>query len=62
MMIVNLKDIPRDERHLLFCSRAARLPRPTRPRPPLTHVAAINRSLQVHGDGVSRTWPIDSAA
>ena len=62
MMIVSLKDVPRYERHLLFCTALAPTYRRPRQRRSLTHVAAINRSLRIHGDGVSRTWPAAWAA
>lgn len=62
MMFVPLKSIPRYERHLLYCSRLSPRPRRTRHRRGVPHLAAINRSLRVHGDPVSSTWPAALAA
>ena len=57
MMFVPLKAIPRYERHLLFCSRLTPRQRRYRPRRGVPQLAAINRSLKVHGDSVPSTWP-----
>lgn len=57
MMIVPLRDVPRRERHLLFCTKLVRS-RTRRRQPRSTHLAAINRSLAAHGDGVATTWTI----
>jgi len=57
MIFIPLKAIPRYERHLLFCTELTPVQRRLRPRRALTHTAAINRSLQVHGDSVPSTWP-----
>ena len=57
MTIIPLKSIPRYERHLLFCTRLAPRNRRQRRRRGVPHLAAINRSLRMHGDPVPSTWP-----
>lgn len=59
MTIVPLRDVPRYERHLLFCSKPTRS---RRNQVPVRNndLAAINRSLAVHDDCVASTWPATS--
>jgi hypothetical protein len=57
MTIVPLRSIPPYERHLLFCTRLTPRQRRYRPRRRFPQLAAINRSLRVHGDPVPSTWP-----
>ena len=49
-MIIRLKDVQRDERHLLFCTNlfAPRKRRRRRRR----YLRAMNRSFRVHGESV----------
>ena len=51
-MIIRLKDVPRDERHLLYCTNlfAPRKQRRRRRR----FVRAMNRSLRVHGESIDQ--------
>ena len=49
-MIIRLKDVQRDERHLLFCTDLFG-PRKQRRRQ-YRCLRAINRSLRIHGESV----------
>ncbi len=49
-MIIRLKDVQRDERHLLFCTSLF-APRKRRRRR-YRCLRAINRSLRIHGESV----------
>ena len=49
-MIIRLKDVQRDERHLLFCTDLF-APRKRRRRR-CRCLRAINRSLRIHGESV----------
>jgi hypothetical protein len=60
-MMIELCDVPRRERHLLFCTSLKEvepLPVPTLPRrtSAALFMPAINRSLAIHGESVGRTW------
>ncbi len=51
-MFIRIQDVPRYERHLLFCSHPAVM---TSRRPTLEladELIAINRSLAIHGEAV----------
>lgn len=59
MMILPLSEIPRDERHLLFCSRLTPRQRSRSGKVASTsQLAAINRSLAALDDSVACTWPV----
>ncbi len=49
-MIIRLKDVQRDERHLLFCTNLFAPPKRHRRR--RRYLRAMNRSLRVHGESV----------
>ncbi len=51
-MIIRLKDVQRDERHLLFCTNlfAPRKRRRRRRR----YLRAMNRSLRIHGESIDQ--------
>ncbi len=51
-MFVRLNEVPSSDRHLLFCSDP-RINHPELDQPILLdHLAAINRSLAIHGEHV----------
>ncbi len=53
-MFIRIQDVPRYERHLLFCSNLSdRRPKRRRRRRSNTR-RAVNRSLRVHGEAVGR--------
>ena len=54
-MLIQLRDVPRRERHLLYCTdRELVSPVLSPPRPSRTArvLAALNRSLAVHGEAI----------
>ena len=51
-MIIRLKDVQRDERHLLFCSNLFAPPKRRRRRS--RFVGAMNRSLRIHGESIDQ--------
>jgi len=56
MILVPLRDVPRRERHLLFCSDPeVRCHPPVSPS--ISLFDAINRTLAAHGEGVDAMWP-----
>ncbi|OQY96068.1 MAG: hypothetical protein B6D36_19785 [Planctomycetes bacterium UTPLA1] len=56
MILVPLRDVPRRERHLLFCSDPeVRGGRPASST--ITGLDAINRTLAAHGEAVDAMWP-----
>lgn len=60
-MLITLRDVPPEERHLLFCSRLLPRRRPlVRPR---RHslLPALNRSLESLGESVDCTWRATAA-
>lgn len=53
-MFIRIQDVPRYERHLLFCSNLSdRRPKQRRRHRWRTR-RAVNRSLRVHGEAVGR--------
>ena len=61
-MMIELRDVPCRERHLLFCTSLKEI-EPLQQLPecrtlaPTLLIPAINRSLAIHGEVVGRTWP-----
>jgi len=61
-MLIAIQDVPRAERHLLFCSDP-RLTRPELDTPiPLDELGAVNRSLAALGEEVDGLTITDGAA
>lgn len=61
-MFVNLRQVPRRERRLLFCTDPALRPGPVPFAEPLDPLAAISRSLGALGESVGELWPSDGTS
>lgn len=58
MIMIPLRDVPRRERRLLYCTDPEVLPS-RRPFEHLDLLEAINRSLSGHGESVDLIWPAE---
>ena len=60
-MFIALSDVPRYERHLLFCTDPSIVQSRRAPSNLLSHTDAVNRSLAIHGESVDDAALIDAA-
>jgi len=61
-MLISLSEVPRRERHLLYCSDPRIEGRPRKRRRRLRHRAALNRSIAPLGERIDLLLPIPAAA
>ena len=61
-MLIELRQVPRRERHLLFCTDPALRPGRVPFAEPVDPLAAISRSLAALGESIGELWPIEAAS
>ena len=61
-MLIEIWQVPRRERHLLFCTDSALRPGPFPFAEPLDPLAAISRSLAALGESIGEVWPLDATS
>ena len=61
-MIIDLRQVPRRERHLLFCTDPALRRGYIPPTEPVDPISAMGRSLAAFGESIGELWSSDGTS